>query len=119
MKVLFICGALELGRDGVGDYTRRFATEIMSHRHKAAVIALNDQYIDEYTVENSNELQLIRIPAKYPDNIKYDYAKKYISAFNPEWISLQFVPFAFDKRGLIFGLGNRLREIAEHAHWHR
>ena len=31
MKIVFICGCLEPGKDGVGDYTRRLSAELIDH----------------------------------------------------------------------------------------
>lgn len=54
MKILFLCGSLEPGRDGVGDYTRRLAGEIMRQGHDAIIIALNDRYIGGSTLDNGS-----------------------------------------------------------------
>src|SRR5690606_662431 len=35
-----------------------------------------------------------------------------------EWLSLQFVPYAFHKKGLPFGLGSQLRKIGGTTKWH-
>ena len=44
MKIVFLCGSLEPGRDGVGDYTRMLAAEIIRKGHNAAIVALADKY---------------------------------------------------------------------------
>ena len=57
MKLIFICGSLEPGRDGVGDYTRRLAGELIRQGHQIAIIALNYKIIAMIT----KELQKFRI----------------------------------------------------------
>jgi Trk K+ transport system NAD-binding subunit len=47
MKIAFICGSLEPGRDGVGDYTRRLAGELVKQQHEVLVIAFNDRQIKD------------------------------------------------------------------------
>jgi hypothetical protein len=47
MKIIFLCGSLEPGCDGVGDYTRRLAGELIKQGHHIAAVALNDQYLQE------------------------------------------------------------------------
>ena len=32
MNLLFICGSLEPGKDGVGDYIRRLSSELLQNR---------------------------------------------------------------------------------------
>ena len=44
MKIIFLCNSLEQGCDGVGDYTRLLACELISKGHTASAIALNDKF---------------------------------------------------------------------------
>ncbi len=121
MKIIFICGCLEPGRDGVGDYARRLAKELLIQGHEVGLISLNDSYVKKY--EETNEvtekkfLPAIRIPFSskklYIHNIK-----KWITLFDPDFLSLQFVPFAFQIKGLPCGLGNYLQMIAGQKKWH-
>ena len=56
MKIAFICGSIEPGRDGVGDYTRRLAIELIKNSYEVAVIALHETIIDErISVNEKNE----------------------------------------------------------------
>lgn len=43
MKIAFIVSSLEPGRDGVGDYTRRLAAELIQQGHECRLIALNEK----------------------------------------------------------------------------
>src|SRR5262249_55454246 len=45
-------------------------------------------------------------------------ARKWLDAFGPDWISLQFVPYAFHQKGLCFGLGKKLSALNGKASWH-
>ena len=48
MKFAFICGSLEPGRNGVGDYTRRLAGELAAQGHECLLVSLNDvDHVDE------------------------------------------------------------------------
>jgi len=47
MRLAFLCGSLEPGRDGVGDYTRRLAGELIRQGHPSIILALNDKYKPE------------------------------------------------------------------------
>lgn len=115
MKVVFICGCLESGKDGVGDYTVRLARHLASAGNPVLLIALNDSYI-ERTVELTDEISgihKIRIAAGSDLLASAEMLKKKISEFDPDWISLQFVIFAYDKRGLPFNIGNTLGELCK------
>jgi hypothetical protein len=122
MKIIFLCGSLEHGKDGVGDYTRRLAGELIRQGHNTAIISLNDQYIDnvvrkEQESEGAN-ISIMRLPSGLSNHEKYNNAGNYINDFNPEWLSLQYVPYSFQKKGLPFGLAKRLAKIGKGRKWH-
>jgi hypothetical protein len=115
MKILFICGALEPGKDGVGDYTRRLAGAVQSLGHQSSIIALYDPFVKEETIaaqpaENST-VQVLRISSNTGELNRYRRAKEWANAFDPLWISLQFVPYSFNPKGLPFSLARELRVL--------
>ncbi|MDD3078966.1 MAG: glycosyltransferase [Paludibacter sp.] len=122
MTILFICGSLEPGRDGVGDYTRRLAGELIRQGQIATIIALNDRSIlDVYEGVQESEgiyINVLRIPAVLKTKERFNLAGEFIARIDPEWLSLQFVPFSFQKKGLPFGLGRRLAKIGKDRKWH-
>ena len=108
MKILFICGSFERGKDGVGDYTRKLAAEAIRNGNICEIIALMDKFIQIETEENQFEneisIKVLRLP--FIHGLKKNGAKtvKWISNRKIDWISLQYVPFSFDKRGIHIGL---------------
>mgnify|MGYP003474349261 CR=1 FL=1 len=48
MKILFICGSLEPGKDGVGDYTRRFCGELLKMNYEVQILSINDLHSISY-----------------------------------------------------------------------
>ena len=117
MKLVFICGSLEPGRDGVGDYVRRLAIELIRQGHEASVIALNDQYVlqeffDEQLVDLGN-LFILRLPASWSSKHQFSRTRQFIEEFQPTWISLQFVPYSFHDKGLPIFLGWHLRKLTQ------
>ena len=46
MKIMFICGSLEPGKDGVGDYTRRLCAHLKKHHIEVGILAYNDKFIN-------------------------------------------------------------------------
>jgi hypothetical protein len=122
MRTAFLCGSLEPGRDGVGDYTRRLAGELIRQGHPSIAVALNDSHISE-TVLESQEIEgtaipVLRLPSVAPWNKRMVESRNWSDVFNPDWMSLQFVPFGFHRKGLCFGLGKNLAAMNTKSSWH-
>ena len=122
MRIIFLNGSLEPSRDGVGDYTRRLALEMLQEGHQIVCLALNDPYVVQETTGidelKHNKLLIIRLPAVWPERKRFKRAQHWITKFNPKWLSLQFVPWSFNFRGLPFNLGERLRFLGAGRLWH-
>ena len=122
MKILFIVASLEPGRDGVGDYTRILAGALSKLGHTIILLSLNDQFVTKEIAGKQNadtfNLDVIRIPSCFNESMRFKNAKAWITLFNPEWISLQFVIFSFHKKGLPFKLCNQLKVLVEGRKFH-
>jgi len=122
MKIIFLCGSLEPGRDGVGDYTRRLSAEIIRQGNEVSIIALNDlqstEILNEKQVSEGISIDVLRIPNNTPSKIRIQKVQDFINDYNPEWLSLQYVPFSFQEKGLPFGLGSQLSKIGKGKKWH-
>jgi len=121
MKIIFICGSLEPGRDGVGDYTRKLASEIIREGHKAAIVSLAEENkLDLFEgVQHCEEIKIPVLRSAVISHKNYvQEVKTWIDEFNPGWISLQFVPFSFHQKGLVFRLHKLLLDIGNGRKWH-
>jgi len=122
MKILFLCGSLEPGQDGVGDYTRRLGAEMIRQDNQVSIIALNDLKATTITIENqvSEEtvVKVLRIPNNERAEVRYSKVNEFVNDFDPEWLSLQYVPFSFQEKGLPFGLASQLSKIGKGKKWH-
>jgi hypothetical protein len=122
MRIAFICGSLEPGRDGVGDYTTRLAMELSQNGYEASIVAIHDLYLS--SIYDSEEqltrevVKILRIPSTWPSKPRLSKVHNWISHINPEWISLQFVPFSFHRKGLPFFLKNELARLGKGRRWH-
>jgi hypothetical protein len=121
MRLAFICGSLEPGRDGVGDYSRRLAGEIARRGHACALVGLNDGSVSaaqsvSQEIEGTS-LPVLRLPAQgtWPERI--GMARSWLLEFKPDCISFQYVPFAYHPKGMRFGLGEFLQEMNPGASW--
>ena len=122
MRIIFVCGSLEPGKDGVGDYTGRLASQLVKSGHEVRIVAINDKFSkqivnDSYTIENE-QFKVLRLPVALADTEKFEFAKKYVLEFDPEWLSLQYVSFSFHPKGLPVGIGKKLRQLGEGRKWH-
>lgn len=122
MKIIFLCGSLEPGRDGVGDYSRRLATDLMTRGHWIGLIALNDKHINEKfdgtQTENDLPIPVLRVPSTWKVAEKIKHAKKWIDLVNPDWLSLQYVIFSFHNKGLPFTFNKLLKGLGQGYNWH-
>ena len=122
MKILFFCGCLEVGSDGVGDYTRRLAAALIREGHTITIVALNDHFVSEDIVQNqlvdATDVNVLRLTAKKGYQERMVAARQWVEKTDPEWLSLQFVHFAYHKKGLPFGLAAGLKNITEGRKWH-
>jgi hypothetical protein len=113
LRILFICGCLELGKDGVGDYTRVLAQELVTYGCECSILSLNDSYVTHTIIEEiyNTKISLIRIQALGSAKVRYQIARSYINDFCADIISLQFVPYSFQKKGLPFYLLSFIKAI--------
>ena len=122
IKIVFVCGTLESGKDGVGDYTRRLAGELIRQGHEASIIAIHDRYATELLVgfqpDEQTAVPVLRIPPLFSSKSKLPTIFSFINRANPDWVSLQYVPFSFHPKGLHLGLSDKLKEIGGGRKWH-
>ncbi len=122
MKIAFICSSLEPGHDGVGDYTRCLAAALIKQGNDIAILSISDKNINEVTTNiqqcDGVEVRVMRIPFFYDKTERSKHAKNWIDQFDPQWVSLQFVPFGFHSKGLTIGLSKFLLSINSTRPWH-
>lgn len=126
MKITFICASLQTGSDGVGDYVRRLACEIIKRGDEVEAIALTDSHSSSVKKEiqqtDGIQLSVLRLPATLTTAERYSYLKKRLEIFNPDLVSLQYVGFGFNKYGLptdiLLKLGKALGARKLHIMFH-
>jgi hypothetical protein len=121
MRLAFFCGSLEPGRDGVGDYSRRLAGEFVRQGNPCVLVGINDGSLSEMH-GTSQEIErtripVLRLPTQMPWNERVMKAREWVGAFKPDWASFQFVPFAYHRKGLCFGLGKYLAQMNPGVSW--
>ena len=124
MRIAFLCSSLAPGADGVGDYTRRLAEALELLGHNCLCIALNDsklqmESLGESSVDGVQESpKLVRLSHRAPWASRLNVAGCSLRGFQPDWISLQYVPWGFERRGLHLGLAARLAAVIRSTKLH-
>jgi len=119
VRIAFLCGGLEAGRDGVGDYSVGLAGELVARGHSSVVVALNDEIAPGIARQSErNGAPIIRLARSSSWIERQEWLKRFLASEPYDWISLQFVPFGFHSRGLSWGLADRLSRIRGGARAH-
>ena len=115
MKITFICGSLAPGKDGVGDYTRCLASACAAAGHEAQLVSICDIESDQ---SQDSGMSVERFCGALTDSATGQRAAERIQAWSPDWISLQFVPFAFHPKGLSRSLQPFIKTLGDIAPLH-
>jgi len=122
MKITFLCGSVEIGKDGVGDYVRRLAGAVIKQGHSCMIVSLmekgNERKIEQQQESDGINMSVIRLPFKNGILANCIEAEKSIKLFNPDWISLQFVPFSFHDKGLSLNLAWSIKKLTDNRRLH-
>ncbi|MBY0425346.1 MAG: hypothetical protein K2Q22_06900 [Cytophagales bacterium] len=120
MKILFVCGSLEEGKDGVGDYVRKLSERLASKNIECVSIALNDKetsefFVNEGSIPEFKTSRYFKIHKLIPDKKKGFFLHKLIHFYSPDVISIQLVIYGIHRRGWLFSFN---RHIAPKIHGH-
>jgi glycosyltransferase involved in cell wall biosynthesis len=125
LKILFITASLESGKDGVGDYTQRLAGALRQKGVHVLCISLADRYVSPISefdaaipLSCSEGFDILRLATSIPWRKRFEILQGMIDRFKPHWISLQYVPYGFNSRGLPFHLPKRLASLRVDCRWH-
>lgn len=99
MRILFVTNQMPPLVDGVGDYTCNLAREFARHGHEVAVVCRTDARI-------RTDYEDIKV---FPVVRRWDFAAarpivRLIRTLGTEVVSLQYVPYGFQRKGLCFPL---------------
>lgn len=121
-KILFISGTLETGKSGVADYILVLCKELTKLGLACKCIAIHDVFLAKNTSEsivryNIGKIQLVRFSSLLTWSARAHKLRAEIKDFGPDWISLQYVPYAFHPKGLPFVLIKCLNSVQPLASW--
>ena len=105
MRIAFICSSSEPGRDGVGDYSRELAAELIAQGHEACLISLADRnvtgIVEELQDAGGISVPALRVPVSVPWPQRVAVARQFMERMGVLWISFQFVPYSYSPKGVI------------------
>jgi hypothetical protein len=125
-KFLFVCGGLEPGKDGIGDYVRRIASCLAKNGHSSLLLAFGDVYAhSDHSLSflDDNELARVhRFRGSLSDETVFQAANNILYDFAPTLVSIQYNPYSFNPKGLPFrfliALKRLLKSLPAHIVFH-
>ncbi len=123
MRLVFICGTLEQGVDGVCDYVLRLASALCCRGIECFCISINDRYInsnavDVVVIDRVVPIHCFRISWRISWLRKALILRTLLDQLNPDWISLNFVPYSFSRKGLPWGMSLCVASLRSFSRWH-
>ncbi len=122
MNVTFICRTLEAGQCGVGDYTRKLAAALIRQGHPVSVIALRDNYVtdivEELLMDRTAQIPVLRFPMVTKWSLQAKRIQSFLDRQGTQWLSLQYVPYSIQGKGLHWARNTFFKEIGKGRHWH-
>lgn len=122
LQVLFMCSTLEPAKCGVADFILTLATQISARGITCACIAIHDPYVqpsEESQIHRGvyGNIIIIRIPSRFSWRLKKKLIKSQLESLRPEWVSLHYVPYAYNAKGLPFSFLNSLLPLRDLSKW--
>jgi hypothetical protein len=118
VRIVLLTGSLEPGRDGVGDYTRHLAVEATHRGESCRLVALADRQVAAPQTTTDDGIETLRLPSLLPWRRRVEAARAFLRESPPDWVSLQFVPYSFQRWGLASALVRSVPELIGDARLH-
>ena len=100
----------------------RLASEMVHRGARVSILAINDRFIHKQTeiteAVDLNTISCLRIPHQISNKEKLKITQTFVQKHNPEWISLQYVPFSFNDKGIPYRLTGLLKQFNKQVQWH-
>ena len=122
-SILFLLGTLERSRCGVSDYVHLLVERLVSDGYSCICVALNDRFLQEkssvsHQTINDGKCHYFRFAHSLSWIDKHKELKRIIQSFDPDLISLQFVPYAFNNKGFPIHLLVSIKFLVGMSNWH-
>jgi hypothetical protein len=105
VRIAFAIGGAEPGRDGIGDYTRRLAGELVGRGVEACVVALNDTSARTQAVEmqrgDARDVPVLRLPASLDWDARIAAADAWLAERKVDRLVFCFASTQYERRGMM------------------
>ena len=119
MRILFFTNRIEPGTSGVGDYARLLAAACQRRGHSCGVVAISDAWATETEHTVSPEgVSYFRFKNAFVNKEAFAVLKRKMREFKADWLSLQFVPYSFHRKGFIYQLPKVLNALRSKERLH-
>lgn len=106
MNILIVCSCLEPGRCGIGDYSRRLATQLSYSGHNVILFSFGDSYVDCFLDQSLStddySIRICRFRSRLLDKKSFYIAQQILDNFKPALVSIQYNPYSFSPKGIPF-----------------
>lgn len=117
MKILFITGSLQPGKDGVGDYCRLLACELQKRVSYVHIVSLYDKNVETILEEEQcigeAKIKTTRIPWSSKLASRIEVYCSLQAQYEFSLISFHYVPYAYHSRGLPIWLVSFLKKTKQ------
>jgi hypothetical protein len=107
MNIVFICGSLEPGKDGIGDYVRTIAGQLVKAGGSCLLISWHDRLVSGrdtqiacYRSEKNLDIVEMRLSNSLSTISKAHLIRPVLDEFNPDLVSIQYNPYSYHVKGL-------------------
>lgn len=125
-RFLFICGGLEPGKDGIGDYSRRIAGKLGEGGNHSMLLSFGDAYapqgLGKLSLGDTPNVNLFRSYASLTEDSVFQAVHNILNQFSPSMVCIQYNPYSFNRKGLpfrfLFALKRLLGSLPAHIVFH-
>jgi len=85
---------------------------------------MNDRHVQSlapssfHASSGQDVIPILRLPAHARWRERMRHLQEFLDEHRPDWVSLQYVPYGFHRRGIPFGLPERLARLKGNFRWH-
>ncbi|MFN9645266.1 MAG: hypothetical protein ACK6BG_09180 [Cyanobacteriota bacterium] len=120
-RILFVCGAIHQQKSGVADYVLALAQELVRRGFEPSCVSLHEPLADDeggFARKSLNGIPVLCCSSSLSWDRRAALLQQEIQTFQPDWMSLQYVPYAFHSKGLPHPLIRCLSSPSIRARWH-
>lgn len=118
MNILFVTNNFPPVVDGVGDYTYKLSQALIKYGAEVSILCSNNpDIIKNKQVFKAEKIKVFPIIEAW-DNQGVKAIENIFKNKKYDYISLQYVPFAFQKKGLPLHLSENLKKLFPTVNWH-